>query len=191
MLEQTGLVVAGAVVSLVFSIVLEDIARKWYGRARALKWTIMAALRSTTQHVIHDLFGIGRWRVPCVVLEGTPRHAYTPQRLTATLEQDDIRLPPELLILRERVVAQQEQAAKRTGIPTFSNGPMVALSGYRFGRRGPFEDSVLSLQFKRTDYYTFLATSMSLDEPVPGSQTAGVTVRERFLHDVDYHRPIP
>jgi hypothetical protein len=50
------------------------------------------------------------------------------------------------------------------------------------GREPVHEDMTLDLWFRPSDYYTFLATNVSLKEP---------TLREKYLSAVDWYEPVP
>mgnify|MGYP007135457422 CR=1 FL=1 len=68
------------------------------------------------------------------------------------------------------------------GLSSFWNGQIYALDRFVIGRESTNEDMTLDLWFRPSDYYTFLATNMSLNEP---------EMREKYLADVDWSEAIP
>ncbi len=90
-------------------------------------------------------------------------------------------LPEELQARRNHIQQEQEQKREQ-GLPSFWNGEIYALDRFVIGREPTHEDMTLDLWFRPSDYYTFLATNMSLKEP---------ELREKYLSDVDWYETVP
>ncbi len=135
-------------------------------------------------------FRLGDTPIDCSILEGSPSESIPTDMIRCYLSQEKLELPEDLAQLRARIEQEQERIKSADGEPCFFNGPMVALEGYSRGRTPGTEEQHLALHFIKTDYYTFLATAMSLDQPSSSELTAG-TVREKYLASPDYTRPVP
>ncbi len=128
-----------------------------------------------------ECFSFGALQTTWKTLDGDGRAIYLPQHIRSHYIPFAQELPEELQTRRVRV--QQEQEQKRAqGLPYFWNGEIYALDRFVIGRDPAHEDMTLDLWFRPSDYYTFLATNMSLKEP---------ELREKYLADVDWNEAIP
>lgn len=183
--------IAGAVIELVISIVFEDPARFWYRRVgRTVKW-VVSLIRTRTHPLSRDLFQIGNWVTNCIVLEGYGEKYYSSYRIICSLDSDTLTLPSDLALLKDEVTRQQEEVERHQGHSPYYNGPMVAFIDYSLSRTAIYEDALLYLRFQPTDYYSFLATALSLWETVPSENGLSETVWERYLAKTDYQKPVP
>jgi hypothetical protein len=182
--------VVGGFIQLVLAIVFEPTFRRIYRRSRGKLAFIVTALRTREGWVDNEIYNVGGSRVPCVILEGSPSEAVRPGNLTAVLAEQPLVLPDDLASLVSSLRRRQEQIAAVRGQPTYFNGPMVALEGWSRGRTRELEDTVLALRFVPTDYYTFLATAMSLNELID-LDSGPATVRDVYVSGRDYRNPNP
>ncbi|MDY6974012.1 MAG: hypothetical protein SV775_17105 [Thermodesulfobacteriota bacterium] len=183
--------IAGALIEIVITIIFEDTARLWYRRiGRTLKWLI-SLLRTKVYPLSHDLFQIGKWVTNCIVLEGYGEKYYSTYRIVCHLDSDSLVLPQDMAHLKDNVTRQQEKIKKTQGHSVYYNGPMVAFIDYSVTRTAIYEDPLLYLRFKPTDYYTFLSTAMSLRETIPSENGLSTTVWEKYLSKMNLEKPIP
>jgi hypothetical protein len=89
-------------------------------------------------------------------------------------------LPPDLLE-RKKQIQKREQQKRRAGHQFFWNGPLLSLDRFVISRTDLEEYLALELWFKRSDYYTFLATNMNLDEE---------KLRATYFEKFDWHQPL-
>ncbi len=183
--------IVGALVELVITVTFEDTARLWYRRTgRILRW-LVSLLRTKMYPLSYDLFQIGKWMTNCIILEGYGETYYSAYRIVCHLDSDSLVLPQDLALLRDDVSRQQEEIKRRQGHSSYYNGPMVAFIDYSITRTAIYEDPLLYLRFKPTDYYTFLATSMCLRETIPSRNGLSTTVWEKYLSATDLRKPTP
>jgi len=128
-----------------------------------------------------DCFSFGHLKTTWKTLDGDGSRCYRPQHLHTYYIPSPQELPEELQARRQRIQQEQEQR-RAQGLPFFWNGEMYALDRFVIGREPTHEDMTLDLWFRPSDYYTFLATNMSLNEP---------ELREQYLADVDWYEPVP
>jgi transcriptional regulator with XRE-family HTH domain len=126
-------------------------------------------------------FSFGKLKTTWKTLDGDGEGIYLPQHIHAHYIPFAGEIPDDLKARRERV--EQEQAQKKAqGLPSFWNGQIYALDRFVIGREAAHENMTLDLWFRPSDYYTFLATNMSLKEP---------ELREKYLSDADWYEPVP
>ncbi len=128
-----------------------------------------------------SLENIGRVGTAQDSLDGDGRSIYLPQHIRAHYIPFAEELPEELQFRRNQIQQEQEQNREQ-GLPFFWNGQIYALDRFVIGREPINEDITLDLWFRPSDYYTFLATNMSLKEPA---------LREKYLADVDWSEAVP
>ncbi|HEY3993528.1 MAG TPA: hypothetical protein VGM01_11700, partial [Ktedonobacteraceae bacterium] len=126
-------------------------------------------------------FSFGELKTTWLTLDGDGRDMYLPQHIRSHYIPLAEELPAELQARRKHI--QQEQDQKKTqGFPSFWNGEIYALDRFVIGREPTNEHMTLDLWFRPSDYYTFLATNMSLKE---------ADLREKYLADADWYETIP
>lgn len=183
--------ISGAFIELVIVVIFEHPFRGWYKRLRRNWLWILSRFHVSGYEHNGERLQIGNWRTNSIVLEGTGVQTYKPENIICHLDPTHIQLPTDLQAIKEKVETQQNKLKNQYGVPTFYNGPMVAFIDYNFSRTTFQEDPILSLRFKLTDYYSFLATSLSLNEMVSDDNSSSITVREKHLRRTDFRRPLP
>jgi transcriptional regulator with XRE-family HTH domain len=135
--------------------------------------------RSSMANLEHFAFGMlqSTW----IVVDGDGMFRYAPQHILTHVEPEIELLPPDLLV-RKQVIARQQAEQKAHGRPFHWNGQRYSLNRFVVSRSELEEDLALDLWFTPTDYYTFLATNMSLDD---------ASLREQYLKDADWSQPVP
>lgn len=126
-------------------------------------------------------FSFGKLKTTWKTLDGDGRGIYLPQHIRSHYIPFAEELPVELQARRDHIQQEQEQKREQ-GLPFFWNGAIYALDRFVIGREPTNEDMTLDLWFRPSDYYTFLATNMSLKEP---------ELREKYLSDVYWYEAIP
>lgn len=126
-------------------------------------------------------FSFGELKTTWKTLDGDGKGIYLPQNIRTHYIPFANSLPAELQTRKEQIQREQEQR-KEQGLSSFWNGEIYALDRFVIGREPVHENMTLDLWFRPSDYYTFLATNMSLKEP---------TMREKYLSDIDWYETIP
>jgi len=126
-------------------------------------------------------FSFGKLKTTWKTLDGDGRSVYLPQHIRSHYIPFAEELPEELQIRRNQIQQEQEQKREQ-GSPSFWNGEIYAVDRFVIGREPTHENITLDLWFRPSDYYTFLATNMSLREP---------ELRKKYLSDVDWNETIP
>ena len=126
-------------------------------------------------------FSFGKLKTTWKTLDGDGSSIYLPQHIRTHYLPVAEKLPDELQVRKNQIQQEQEQR-KEQGLPFFWNGEIYALDRFVVGRDPANEDMTLDLWFRPSDYYTFLATNMSLSEP---------EMREKYLSNVDWYETIP
>lgn len=107
------------------------------------------------------LFRFGSYELPYYILEGDGEVAYSPENITCYYEDKPLELPAEIAQIKAEIAAIE--TAKGKDDPTYKwNGPQYYLAGWMRSRTAIEEHPVLRLWFGPSDYYTYMATSMSL-----------------------------
>ena len=126
-------------------------------------------------------FSFGKLKTTWRILDGDGVGAYLPHHIRSHYIPFAEELPEELQSRRTNIQKEQEQK-KEHGSPFLWNGDIYSLDRFVIGREPVHEDMTLDLWFRPSDYYTFLATNMSLKEP---------DLREKYLSNVDWYEPDP
>lgn len=126
-------------------------------------------------------FSFGKLKTTWITLDGDGKGIYLPQHIRTHYIPFAQELPEELRARRDHIQQEQEQR-KEQGLPFFWNGEIYALDRFVIGREPVNENMTLDLWFHPSDYYTFLATNMSLIEPA---------LREKYLAHVDWYEAVP
>lgn len=116
-----------------------------------------------------------------IVVDGDGVHQYYRPNIGSHLDPRSESLPPELE-LRKKDIEQKQLHNREQGRAFHWNGQRYSLNRFVLSREGPEEDLALDLWFTPSDYFTFLATNMSLDDE---------KLRQKYLHDVDWSQPVP
>jgi len=126
-------------------------------------------------------FSFGKLETTWKTLDGDGRGIYLPQHIRSHYIPFPENLPDELQIRRDQIQQEQEQK-KKQGLPSFWNGEIYAVDRFVVSREPVNENMTLDLWFRPSDYYTFLATNMSLKGP---------ELREKYLSDIDWYETVP
>lgn len=127
------------------------------------------------------LFQIGKRRGIWLPLDGDGTVAYRLENITTHYLSAAEELPEEFQKRKERV-AQEQQERKAQGLPFAWNGDIYNLTRFVMGREPIHEEMTLDLWFRPGDYYTFLATNKSLDDPA---------IRAKYFAKPNWYEPIP
>ena len=127
------------------------------------------------------LFQIGTRRGTWFPLDGDGTVEYRLEHITTHYIPSVEQLPEELLKRKEKI-AQEQQERKAQGLPFAWNGDTYNLARFVIGREPVHEEMTLDLWFRPSDYYTFLATNKSLDDPA---------IRMKYLNEPNWYEPIP
>ena len=126
-------------------------------------------------------FSFGKLKTTWKTLDGDGNGLYLPQHIHPRYIPFAEELPEELQARKDQIQQEQEQKREQ-GLSSFWNGKIYALDRFVVGREPANEDMTLDLWFRPSDYYTFLATNMSLKEPA---------LREKYLSDTDWYETVP
>jgi hypothetical protein len=131
--------------------------------------------------VSNGLFQIGKLQGTWFPLDGDGTAEYRLEHIT-THYISSVEDLPEDLQKRKEQIAQEQQERKAQGLPIAWNGATYNLARFVIGREPVHEEMTLDLWFRPSDYYTFLATNKSLDDPV---------IRMKYLNEPNWYEPIP
>lgn len=135
-------------------------------------------------------YRIGKWQVGWVVVDGSSSDPYKPKNVICQYDPLPLVLSPERQLKKTQIDKTQEEIEKIKGHREYHNGPTLALAGLGRGQIGDMEESLLILRLQPSDYYTFLATAISLNEEIVENGKK-ITVRNRYLRNLNYSSPIP
>lgn len=131
--------------------------------------------------VSNGLFRVGKFQGTWFPLDGDGTVEYRLENIT-THYISSVEGLPEDLNQRKEKIAQEQQERKEHGLPYAWNGDIYQLDRFVIGREPVHEEMMLDLWFRPSDYYTFLATNKSLDNP---------EIRAKYLQDPDWFEPVP
>ncbi|WP_146747261.1 hypothetical protein [Thermogemmatispora tikiterensis] len=120
-----------------------------------------------------DLFQFGPISSSFLILDGDGHHEFSPSNIRCHFQPIFQDLPPDLEARRRKIQREQDQA-RSEGRSFYWNGKRFYLDRFIISREGPDENLALDLWFGPSDYYTFLATNMSLDDPA---------IRSRYISE--------
>jgi hypothetical protein len=168
-----------AVAGLIIGVLFEDYLKRWRDR-------MLRAFRAPFRRRRHQVqpphtLSFGDLTTTWNVIDGDGNLEYAPETIQCHYDQRPLELPPDLAERKQRTQEQQEERRKN-GLPYFWNGERYALETFLLSRTDTEQNMVLDLWFRPSDYYTFLAAEMSLDDQ---------EVRNLYLRDVDWQKPVP
>ncbi len=131
--------------------------------------------------VSNGLFRVGKFQSTWFPLDGDGTVEYRLENITTHYVSSVEDLPEELK-QRKKKIAQEQQERKEQGLPFAWNGDTYNLDRFVIGREPVHEEMTLDLWFRPSDYYTFLATNKSLDDP---------SIRAKYLKEPNWYEPIP
>lgn len=178
---------ASALLGLILGVFLEPKLEEMRERL-ARRWRAMTR-RAQIETPVPENFSLGIRRFPFLVIDGDGEHAYRPSSIRTIVEEEPVDLPAEIAQLKHEIESRENE--KRTqGLPAQWNGPFFALDRYAIGRSIPDEGLELTLVLRRSDYFSFQATVMSLDKNLM-QPPAELTLRQRYLLGTDLTKPVP
>lgn len=124
-------------------------------------------------------FRLGPLHTPFHILEGDGEIDIREDMVRVIVDHVDVELPEELSEWRAEIHAEQEKN-KKMGARYLWNGLNYAVSDLIISRHGIDETPEVSVRFKYSDYYTFLATQQ-LDRKFRD----GTTPRSRYIEPND------
>jgi hypothetical protein len=126
-------------------------------------------------------FSFGSQKTTWKYLDGDGVGEYQPRNIRTHYIAHAELLPEELQARKDRIQQEQEQKREQ-GQPFLWNGGIYSLDRFVIGREPLQENMTLDLLFRPSDYYTYLATNMSLGDP---------EIRQKYLQHVDWNETIP
>lgn len=123
-----------------------------------------------------QLFSFGHLKTSWMIIDGDGEGEYAPQTVITHYEGHELELPEDLAN-RKKEIQKEENAKKKAGKPFLWNGDRYFLDKFVINRTDLYENLSLHLWFRPTDYFTFLATNISLDDD---------KLRETYIKDVDW-----
>lgn len=167
----TGLVVGG-LVGLLLSVMFEEPLRRLIRRTRRV-WRRVLPRRRSTPSTTH--FTWGGIRTTFLLVEGSGEEVIDEQRVRTRVLPGRLKPPPTVEAWREEVIREQ-RARRRAGRPHFWNGESYAIERFTVTRSPREEEPEVTLTFRETDYFTFLAVQQ-LDRDLGD----GTTLRQTYL----------
>jgi transcriptional regulator with XRE-family HTH domain len=126
-------------------------------------------------------FSFATLQTTWIVVEGDGTYQYASHNIQTHFEDKSEELPADLQAQKKQI--EEDQINRRaSGLPFHWNGKRYSLNRFIISRDGLEEHLVLDLWFTPSDYYTFLATNMSLDDRL---------LRRKYLLAVDWSQPTP
>ncbi|MGB8345187.1 MAG: hypothetical protein WCD86_09900 [Ktedonobacteraceae bacterium] len=126
-------------------------------------------------------FTFGKVKTAEIILDGDGTGMYLPQHIRSRYIPAAQELPKEFQARKEHI--QREQEERKANSESYQwNGERYNLTRFNISRDPANEDMTLDLWFRPSDYYTFLATNMSLQEP---------DIHKKYLADAEWDEAIP
>jgi len=179
----------GALLGVLTTVFFQKpLERWWHSVLRRYAWY---RSRFRSDRPTGEFFSIGQIFIKWHVLEGSLDQPYKTGAIKAFVGREDLSLPTEIARRRDEIASLQQDREKRPGHHSFHDGPMVALSDFKIARNINKEEPLLTLNFLRTSYYAFMATSLRIDDPIETEDGNKSTLRELYLRNTTYDRPNP
>ena len=181
-------VVSGMIGVVLGALFQKPIERAWESSIKRMK-RALRALRKSGIPSPHR-FSFGTKETTLVIIDGNGEDEYSPRSLVCHFDRSEIPLPAELENIRFRI-AGREESKRSAGQPYMWNGNTYGLKRYVIGRTTIDEHMELSLWFYPSDWFTHVATSLSLDkESVTNSATGlPISLRAKYYASIDWSSP--
>lgn len=151
------------------------VTQEW-GETKSMTFSTEEEERKT--HLFKVGNSIGTW----MALDGDGVSEYILENIRTHYTSQTEELPDDLL-LRKNQIEQEQSEKKEQRLPFAWNGKIYNLDRFVIGRDAAHEEITLDLWFSPSDYYTFLATNKSLDNP---------SIRAKYLkEEPNWYEPIP
>lgn len=176
--------VSGPLWMVLGALVDEPLKKAWRSVYRKGRRVARRLIAPAGRHSTKEFLCLGdNLRQGWVVLDTTNGKGYSRQNLVARFVDEPTMLPPIVQELRRRV---EEEASREHGLGGIKvwNGGRYYLRSFTLTRQPDEEEPRLIFWFGPSDYYNFLATSLSLDRRLEVDGTA-TTLREMYLKDAD------
>ena len=176
--------VLGAFASLVVAVYLQDRWKASTDRRRRLRRT-RAISRSWSES--DGPITIAGIPTSVNLIEGDGFLVIEPQNARVDIRSTRAELPALVMTAREKVARQLTASSrnKKQTVSSWNSRSMIALTGYHISRTSEGEDATVHLEACLSDYATFAATVLRLDEeidePYTQGERASTTLRREFL----------
>jgi hypothetical protein len=160
MSHEWVMLIYGAVIGVVISIVWDRLAASAHRRIRL--WKARRVARVVGRGPIH----LAGRSTAVHIVEGDGRLILNEAHVTVNLRNSVTELPPLVQARREQVDIELMRRDSSGPVKPWDSPDLVALNAYRVSRTAHGEHGVLELDCSITDYATFAATVLSLDEEV-------------------------
>jgi len=111
-------------------------------------------------------YRVGKWRVGWVVVVGSCADPFKPKNIVCKFNPQPLKLSEDTVGRKKVIERQQSEIERKEGRRLYHPGPTASLLGIKTGQIGDDEEPLLVLDLQKTDYYTFLATAMKLDNEI-------------------------
>lgn len=176
----------GGLVGVIITVLVEEPLKR--AQERAVHVLKRLVHRPTYSPRALEVFRFGDLATSWIVLDGDGVSEYTPETIECYYGPNAEDLPPDLTA-RKKQIQQLEEEKEQQGLPYRWNGRRYSLERFAIERTELEENLCLRLFFRPSDYYTFLATNMSLDDEALSDERS-TTLRDEYLHEVDWSKPV-
>ena len=127
-----------------------------------------------------ETVSFGKHKTTWLVVDGDGESEYSSETIRSHIDPHPLELPEDLA--KRRLAIHEEQEHKRLiGEHFHWNGDLIYLDRITIHRSRTEEYLALDLWFRPSDYFTFLATNMALEDE---------SVRAKYLQNVDWYSPV-
>lgn len=133
-------------------------------------------------------FHFGPYEVPLVMLDGDGEAIYAPENIICHYLPIPLGLPPEIAAIKAKIAAEQEEK-KLAGEPYMWNGRIYYLQRWARGRTVEDENLELRLWFGPSDYFTYLATNMSLQTEIDDPDLGKIRLYDKYFANYNWSDP--
>ena len=130
---------------------------------------------------IQQVFTLGDIQTTWLIADGDGSNHYTGRSIRSHFSPIAQELPADLRA-RRLEIEQQQKEKRAQGQQFHWNGNRYSFRRFALGRELPEKRLALDLWFTPSDYYTFLATNMALDDP---------DLRAKYLGAFEWYQPVP
>jgi hypothetical protein len=171
----------GAAVGLIFGARYEDGLKAWFLRRKQLNRS------RAIQKAVIDADGplsIGGHATDFYLVEGNGETVLEPAYLSIAVRSTSVELPNTILNQRKRIAEELKsiRRGKAGSIASWNSQNMLTLNRYYVTRTADREDIKLHLETTVSDYATFAATVLGLDNDVEVSAADGSSVKTTLRH---------